>query len=100
MGYCSIVPEIDERPRGDTFRVMVALKTTAKVDRSRTLAVHVPECGMEAGEYEVLVVLDNAAEQITAGSGADFNSWLSRAAGSATGGLTTDAIIAVSRGED
>ena len=37
---------------------MVTLKTTAKVDRSRTLAVLVPQCGVEAGEYEVLVVLE------------------------------------------
>lgn len=44
------------------FASMVALKTTAKVDESRTLAVLMPECGVEAGEYEVLVVLDNAVE--------------------------------------
>ena len=41
---------------------MVALKTTATVDRSRTLAVLLPECGVEAGEYEVLVVLNKSGE--------------------------------------
>lgn len=41
---------------------MVALKTTARIDRSHTLAVVLPQCGVEAGEYEVLVVLDKAAE--------------------------------------
>jgi hypothetical protein len=40
---------------------MVALKATAKVNQSRTLAVVVPECGMEAGEYEAVVMLENAA---------------------------------------
>lgn len=91
---------IDGRLRGDTLGVMVALKTTAIVDQSRTLAVVVPECGVEAGEYEVLVVLDNAGTQPQANAEEDFKTWLRRAAGSATTGLTTDAIMAASRGED
>ena len=88
------------KPRCDTLHIMVALKTTATVDGSRTLAVLVPQCGMEAGQYEVLVVLDNASEPARPNAGGDFQSWLSRAAGSATTGLTTDAILAASRGED
>lgn len=60
------MPGIDERLRGDTLGVMVALKTTAKVDRSRTLAVVLPQCGVEAGEYEVLVVLAGVEEQARA----------------------------------
>ncbi len=56
------MPGIDERLHGDTLRVMVALKTTAKVDQSRTLAVVLPQCGVEAGEYEVLVVLAGVEE--------------------------------------
>jgi len=79
---------------------MVALKTTATVDGRRTLAGLVPQCGVEAGQYEVLVVLGNANEPARTNAGDDFQSWLSRAAGSATTGLTTDAILAESRGED
>lgn len=41
---------------------MVAIKTTAKVDQSRTLAVLLPQCGVAEGEYEVLVVLAGAEE--------------------------------------
>ena len=46
------------KPRCDNFPIMATLKTTATVDGSRTLAVLVPQCGVEAGQYEVLVVLD------------------------------------------
>ena len=46
---------------------MVAIKTTATVDRSRTLAVLLPECGVEAGEYEVLVVLNGEAPAVSTG---------------------------------
>ena len=94
------MPEIDVKPRSDNLRVMIALKTTATVDGSRTLAVLVPQCGVEAGQYEVLVVLDNAREPARVNAGDDFKNWLGRAAGSATTGLTTDAILAASRGED
>jgi hypothetical protein len=57
---------IDGRRRGDILPFMVALKTTATVDQSRTLAVLLPECGVEAGEYEVLVVLNNPGESVRA----------------------------------
>ena len=56
------MPGIDGRSRGDTLRIMVALKTTATVDRRRTLAALLPECGVAAGEYEVLLVLNNNGE--------------------------------------
>lgn len=87
------------KPRCDTLSIMVTLETTATVDESLTLAVLVPQCGVEAGQYEVLVVLDNAREPARTQAGGGFQSWLSRAAGSATPGLTTDAILAATTGE-
>jgi hypothetical protein len=92
--------EIDAHPCWSTFPTMVALKTKATVDRGRTLAVMVPECGMEAGEYEVLVVLDAAKKSADVTGHSDGQAWLQRAAGSAVPGITTDAILSASRGED
>jgi hypothetical protein len=79
---------------------MVALKTTATVDASRTLAVRLPQCGMEAREYEVLVFVESIAPAKTGGGNGDFESWLKRAAGSSTSGLSTGDIMAATRGED
>ena len=77
---------------------MLTLKTTGKVNESRTLAVLVPQCGVAEGEYEVLVVLNEGREPARAED--EYQQWLRRAAGSATTGLTTDAMMALSRGED
>lgn len=80
----------------DSLRVMLTLKTTGRVNARRTLAVRVPRCGVAAGEYEVLVMLNESPEPAEEG----FQQWLERAAGSAAPGVTTDALMAASRGED
>ena len=53
------------------------------------ISVLVPQCGVEAGEYEVLLVLGSTSEPSGDNTTDDFRSWLSRAAGSAAAGLTT-----------